>query len=112
MSNDDRLWAELSTSVVGRSVSGLASAVERAAPQSVGVRWCVAAMCSWRELPLGTRYRSIGVAVIAAVAVHVALVTPRDPVGAWWLILPGLAGAFGAMLIVFSLSMSQGNTDR
>jgi hypothetical protein len=48
--------------------------------------------------------RAIGIVALAAAATHVALQGSRQPVGPWWLILPGMAAVFGLIALAVSWS--------
>jgi hypothetical protein len=55
---------------------------------------------AWRSLPDSTRRTAIGVAIVTAVATHVAVTaTHRIPPGWQWLVVPGIALAQGVVLI-------------
>ena len=100
---DERVWTQLTESVIGR-LGG--AALEVTARASAGSRLGAAARHStakWRSLDPAIEYRAVGAFALAAAATHVAMVLPHHPPGAWWLILPSLAGAFGMALIALSL---------
>ena len=100
---DDRVWTQLTESVIGR-LGG--AAIEVTARAAAGSRMAGAARQStamWRSLDPAIKYRAVGAFALAAAATHVAMVLPHHAPGAWWLILPSLAGAFGVALIALSL---------
>ena len=99
---DDRVWTQLTESVIGR-LGG--AAIEVTARAAAGSRIAGAARQStatWRRLDPAIRYRAAGAFALAAAGTHVAILLPHHPPGAWWLILPSLAGAFGVVLIALS----------
>jgi hypothetical protein len=99
---DDAVWAQLTESAIGR-LGG--AAIEMAARAAAGSRIAAAAKqssASWRRLAPAIKYRAAGAFALAAAGTHVALLLPHHPPGAWWLILPSLAGAFGVAAIALS----------
>ena len=99
---DDKVWTQLTESVIGR-LGG--AAIEVTARAAAGSRTAGAARqttATWKRLDPAIKYRAAGAFVLTAAATHVAMVLPHHPPGAWWLILPSLAGALGVVLIALS----------
>ena len=109
---DDRVWTQLTESVIGR-IGG--AAIEVTARAAAGSRIVGAARqwrATWKRLDPAIKYRAAGAFTLAAAATHVAMLLPHQPPGAWWLILPSLAGVFGVVLIALSfLSPRSGVVD-
>jgi hypothetical protein len=92
----------LTESVIGRLGGAAIEVTARAAAGSRIVGAARQATARWRSLDPASKYRAAGAFAIAAAATHVAMRLPHHLPGAWWLILPSLAGAFGAALIGLS----------
>ena len=100
---DDTVWTQLTESGIGR-LGG--AAIEMTARAAAGSRIASAAQratAAWTRLAPAIKYRAVGALALAAAVTHIALLLPHHPPGAWWLILPSLAGAFGVALIALSL---------
>jgi hypothetical protein len=98
------------TSSVVAAIERVLDAVSAAARTSVVVRLATARSKAWLGQPLVRRARGAGVALLTAVAVHLALAFWQGPMAGWlWLVIPALAAAFGALL---ALAPSRGLPDR
>ena len=98
-----RLWPILEDSVAGRALSSVAAGLEQARPHSRLGNALRAQLTAWTmHGPLG-RMRMVGIAVLVAVVIHVALGATTQPVGGWWLVVPGVAAFFGAAAVALSL---------
>lgn len=98
------LWTMLNDSTPGRALTALATASERAAPESRGAQAWRKAAAAWLDLPPVLRMRSIGAVALTASLVHVGLTLAVQPVGWWWLIVPAMVAAFGGAALILSWS--------
>lgn len=84
------------------TLRGVATAINRlraASGTSVFVAAAVARVSAWRDQSATERVRSTGIALLAAAATYISLSIWRRPVAGWlWLVIPGLAAAFGALM--------------
>ena len=101
-SQDDTVWMQLTESAIGRLGGALIERTKRAAGDSRLVGGVKRANAAWSGLAPAITYRAVGTFTLAAAATHVAMMLPQHPPGAWWLILPSLAGAFGITLVALS----------
>lgn len=96
------MWDQLDRSVPGRVIGAVDRVLTRAAPESrASDAWRSAAL-PWASLDPLHRMRAIGGVAVSAAISHVALAFTMAPVGAWWLILPGIVLVFGAAAITLS----------
>jgi hypothetical protein len=102
------LWNQLAESAIGRLAGALLRTVTAARASSTVVHWIDDALGAGRRLERSARWRLTGVAIIAAVATHVGLMSLRNPVGWLWLVIPGVAGVFAILLL--ALSVTAGRT--
>lgn len=109
MQDDRSLWAVLDGSAPGRGIALVACAVDAARVQSRAHRWRGEAISRWSALAATERMRTIGLALIAAVVVHVLLMLSIGPPGSWWTIVPALFGAFGLVITLLSFAGSTSN---
>ena len=100
---DDTVWTQLTESAIGRLGGAAIDMTTRAAAESRIADAVQHSTAAWARLAPATRYRAVGALVLTAAATHVVMVLPHHSPGAWWLILPSLAGAFGVALIALSL---------
>lgn len=100
--DEGALWRLVDESAAGRASTWLAAQWRRVRSTSRVVALSGAAAGAWGGYDARVRMRMSGVATLMAVAVHVVLVAPTAPVGAWWLILPGIAAAFGVVALLAS----------
>ena len=83
------------------AVARVLSHLQVAAHTSVIAMAWSAQWTAWREQSPADRTRSTGVAFLAAAGVHLGLSLWRRPVAGWlWLVVPALAAAFGALMVV------------
>jgi hypothetical protein len=101
--NDDTVWAQLTDSAIGRLGGAAIELIARAAAGSRMVGAAQRSIAAWTRLAPPVKYRAAGSLAVAASATHVAMLLPRHPPGAWWLIIPSLAAVFGVALIALSL---------
>lgn len=99
---DDRVWTQLTESVIGRIGGAAIEVTARATAESRIAGVARQFTATWRRLDPAIKHRAAGAFALAAAATHVAMLLPHHPPGAWWLILPSLAGAFGVALIALS----------
>lgn len=99
---DDTVWTQLTESAIGRLGGAAIEITTRAAAESRIAGAAQHSTAAWARLAPAIKYRAAGALAIAAAATHVAMMLPQQPPGAWWLILPSLAGVFGAVLIALS----------
>jgi len=91
-----------------RWACGAATAVGAAARSSVALRTVRRAADVWTGLGATAERRLGGIMLLAAVATHVTMqLTQAVPPGWVWLILPGLAFAIGALLLLSSSTGTQ-----
>ena len=99
---DDKVWTQLTESVIGRIGGAAIELASRATAESrvagAARQWTAA----WSRLFPAVKYRAAGAFALAAAATNVAMLLPQHPPGAWWLILPSLAGSVGVALIALS----------
>ena len=100
---DDTVWTQLTESAIGRLGGAAIDMTTRAAAESRIAGAAQQSAAAWARLAPAIKFRAAGALALAAAATHVAMMLPHHPPGAWWLILPSLAGAFGAALIALSL---------
>jgi hypothetical protein len=99
---DDRVWTHLTESVIGRIGGAVIEVTARATGESRIAGIARRSTATWRRLHPAIKSRAAGAFALAAAATHVTLVLPHHAPGAWWLILPSLAGALGVALIALS----------
>ena len=97
------MWTQLTESVIGRLGGAAIEVTARAAAESRIAGAARQSAAAWARLGTAIKYRATGTVALAAAATHVALLLPHHPPGAWWLILPSIAGAFGVTLIALSM---------
>ena len=100
---DDAVWRQLTESAIGRVGSAASELIARAAAGSRIVRAAQRSTAEWTRLAPSIKYRAAGSLALTASVTHVAMLLPHHPPGAWWLIIPSLAAAFGVALIALSL---------
>ena len=102
MINQDAAIGILRSSAIIRVVSRLIETVERAAHQSSSrVIWSELAG-RWRSFDRAVRLRSIGIALITAVVVHIGLLL-NQPLPGWrGFVVPAIALAQGLLLMAVS----------
>ena len=100
---DETVWTQLTESVIGRLGGAAIEVTGRAAAESRIAGAAQQSAVAWRRLGVAVKYRAIGSMALTAAATHVAMLLPHHPPGAWWLILPSIAGAFGVTLIALSM---------
>ena len=100
---DDTVWTQLTESAIGRLGGAAIDMTTRAAAESRIAGAAQQSTAAWGRLAPAIKFRAAGALALAAAATHVTMMLPHHPPGAWWLILPSLAGAFGAALIALSL---------
>ena len=96
------MWRIVDESAIGRALAWIVGQRDRAWSTSRAMAEWHRAVDSWQALGPVRRFRLTGVMVLVAVGVHVALVASTQPVGGWWLVLPGIAAVFGAAVLVLS----------
>jgi hypothetical protein len=89
-------------SAVVRAAAGVFEMFERAARESSSHRIWSALSDPWRRPERSRRLRSIGIALVTAVAVHAALLALRPLPGWRALVVPAIALAQGLLLILVS----------
>ena len=99
---DDKVWTQLTESVMGRLGAAAIEVTSRAAAGSRVAGAARQSRARWTSLDPAIRYRALGAFALAASTTHVAMVLPHRAPGAWWLLLPSLAAAFGVALIALS----------
>lgn len=96
------MWRLVDDSAIGKLLAWLVRQCDRARPASRTMAAWRGAAATWEALGPPGQMRMAGVVALVAVGVHVALASTAQPVGGWWLILPGIAGAFGVTAIALS----------
>lgn len=87
------------TSVAVGSLDRALDRFRAAAGASVIVGVLAARWAAWRGQPPVARTRNTGIALLTAAGVHMALSLWQGPVAGWlWLVAPGVAAAFGALM--------------
>lgn len=89
------LWDELDRSVPGRLIGAVDRVLTRAAPESRARAAARAVWLPWVTLSPVQRLGAVGIIAVTAAVTHIAFAATTAPVGGWWLILPGIVGAFG-----------------
>jgi hypothetical protein len=92
------------SSTMVRAAAGVFGAFERAARHSATSSIWSALADAWRRSDRSVRLRSIGIALISAVIVHVGMVALRPLPGWRAFVVPAIALAQGLLLIVASSS--------
>jgi hypothetical protein len=99
--DDAELVAVFETSGVVRGIERVADAVSVAGRGSVVLTMVAAARREWLRQSAVDRTRRAGIALISAATVHLMLVLWQGPLPGWlWLVVPALAVAFGALMVV------------
>jgi hypothetical protein len=101
------IWRIVDESAIGRMLAWIVRQCDRAQTSSLAVAGWGRAVSSWKSYGPSERMRMIGVVVLVAAGVHIALAASAQPVGGWWLILPGIAAMFGAVALALSWSSSE-----
>lgn len=96
------MWDELDRSVPGRVIGAVDRVLTRATPESRAYDLWRTAASPWNVLDPIQRMRAIGGLTVTAALTHIALGATTSPVGGWWLILPGIALAFGTAALGLS----------
>jgi len=99
---DATVWRQLTESAIGRFGGAAIEITTRATADSRIVGTAKRARTAWARLAAPIKHRVAGTVTLAAAVTHVAMMLPQHPPGAWWLIVPSLAGAFGLVLIGLS----------
>jgi hypothetical protein len=101
---DDAWIAEtIERSSVCRAVLGLAGLFSRAAASSSSMRALRDLRSQWMQTTTMARRRAVGLMLVVAVLVHVALRAWQGHEPGWlWLTLPSMAGAIGLLLVAAS----------
>jgi hypothetical protein len=96
------LWRALDESAVGRLATSMSTPFATATPSSrVSIAW-QGVQERWRSLRGHTQMETVGIVMIAAALVHLGLAALRQPVGFWWLIVPGTVLMFGLTAVGLS----------
>jgi len=96
------LWQGLDASGPGRLIEAVRRALDHVRAESRVLAAWLAVTQAWMALNRLSQMRAVGAVALIAAGVHVALASTTAPVGLWWLIVPGLAGAFGVAAVVLS----------
>jgi hypothetical protein len=99
--DDERaVMALVEQSALARGAAGLAETLYGSLPHSrLASAWSHVAL-AWRSADRATRLRAAGIALLAAVVVHLAMSALRPPAAGWlWLVLPAIAVAEALLLI-------------
>lgn len=99
---DGLLWEQFRSSTVGRAGAQLINLATRAAADSTVVQTVRQARHTWDAWPPVMRLRGIGLMTLCAVATHLAMTASTLVPGLWRFLLPGLAGAFGVVVLGLS----------
>lgn len=103
VTDDQRdMWRLVDDSTVGRMLAWFVQQCDRARPASRTNAGWRRAVGAWEAFGPAERMRLTGATVLVAAGVHVAQAASAQPVGGWWLILPGIAGVFGVTAITLS----------
>lgn len=100
--DQNAMWRIVDDSVIGRILAWITQQFDRAQPSSQAIAAWHRTVSSWGAYEPALRMRLTGIVVLTASGVHVALAASAQPVGGWWLILPGLAATFGALAMLLS----------
>jgi len=100
--NESAVWQTLEDSAIGRVLSTAARWLNQARPHSRSREVLSARRAMWSAHGALGRMRMVGIALLTAVGVHVAMTATASPVGGWWLILPGIVAFFGAAAVALS----------
>lgn len=93
----------LESSIVVGAADRALSAADRGVAHSTAARWLRHARERWRQLPSGLQQRAVGVALLTAAVVHVALALWRHTPPGWlWVVIPGVSAAVGVVLLMAS----------
>jgi len=103
VTDDQReMWRLVDDSAIGKVLAWIVQQCDRARPTSRAMAGWHRAVSSWEAYRPVVRMRMTGVMVLVATGVHFALAASTQPVGGWWLILPGMAATFGTVALVLS----------
>ena len=100
--DDAPLWAALEQSALGRVSMTVAAPFLVAARASRLVTLWRQWPLQWRALSAHAQMQAAGTMMIVATLVHIGLAAIRQPVGYWWLIVPGTALMFGLTALALS----------
>lgn len=97
------------SSVIVRTADGWTRRLQAAWPASQAGRTLTWVAGAWSGDAWGARFQAIGTLLLMATITHLALTMVQGPRPGWfWLVIPGLAMAFGVLLLVASRSASAG----
>ena len=96
------MWRIVDESAIGRLLAWVVQQCDRAQSSSLAMARWRRVVNSWEAFEESVRMRMIGAVVLVAVGVHVVLAMSTQPVGGWWLIVPGIVGVFGIAAITLS----------
>lgn len=100
---DRHVAAVIKSSVVFGLFDRALGLVWRAAAGSVVASAATQAAAAWTSVDRGSRRLALGTMLIVAVAAHVLwTLATQVPPGWLWLVVPGIAGAVGALLVLAS----------
>lgn len=95
----------LLSSIVVRFADRLTRRIQKLWSASVAGGTAFAIHERWRHAAWMERYQTLGLIVVVAAAVHVALTVVQGPRPGWfWLIIPALTSAFAMLLLMASRS--------
>lgn len=99
--DDPRVVSALRSSLVVAAVAGLIEALWRAAGQSRAAAGVAAAKSHWGAVGVTGQRRVIGVVLVVAALVGLALTSATDhPAGWLWIVPPAIAASVGMVFLV------------